>query len=72
MSEKIFLTGLWVHETKDGSKYFSGKLGIGGKVLIFKNTYAEEPNDPQYKMYMVASEKKTDDAPQEPAEDLPF
>ena len=73
MADMVELGGLWVNESKDGDKYISGYLG-NAKLLIFKNKFKEEDNHPDYKMYVVAKDKKreaeqkstTDDS------DLPF
>ena len=66
------VTGLWVHEDKNGEKYFAGSLRKGGiKVLIFKNAYAEKENDPQYKMYFAPAGERRKEQPAQD-EDLPF
>lgn len=59
------LAGLWINESKkDGSKYMSGKLENGTKILIFKNTKKEPGSKlPDYQMY----EAVEDAAPQAPA-----
>ncbi len=79
---KIFLGGLWVNETKDGKKYMSGGFGVGGKLLLFANGYKNKDSDPDYKLYLVAKEKKQetgepqppsfDGAPGVDADDIPF
>lgn len=53
----IEITGLWLKETKDGKKYFSGTLG-GASVLIFKNEKKGAPNHPDYKMYLAENKPK--------------
>jgi len=56
----INITGLWINETKDGKKYFSGNLGTVN-VLIFKNEKKEAGSkQPDYNM-CIAERKKKDD-----------
>lgn len=75
MSEMKKLTGLWLNETKNGEKYFSGSLGFL-KMLIFKNKYKETENHPDYLIYLAPKEeKKTEDEPvkaEDDNDDLPF
>lgn len=67
---KIFLGGLWKQESKDGKHYLSGGLGVGGKLLVFPNGYKVKDSDPDYKLYLVAKEKKRDTGePKEGADD---
>lgn len=54
----IPLTGLWLSETKDGEKYFSGTLGTGAKVLIFKNKFKKEDSHPDYQLYIGQNKKQ--------------
>jgi len=44
------LSGLWLNETKNGQKYFSGK-NDGFKYTIFKNGFKETDNQPDYILY---------------------
>ena len=44
------LSGLWLNETKNGQKYFSGK-NDGFKYTIFKNGFKEKDNQPDYILY---------------------
>jgi len=54
----IEASGLWLGESKDGKKYFSGSLG-NVRVVIFKNTFKKEgSNEPDYKMYFDEQKKK--------------
>ena len=57
MEGMIKLTGLWQNEDKNQNKYLSGSLG-SAKILIFKNTYKEKDNQPDYIMYAAAKPKK--------------
>ena len=77
----IKLGGLWINETKDGEKYFNGKLSPTTKVMIFKNKYKDTENHPDYIMYLAANKKPEDQntdepEPSEPSEEggnsLPF
>lgn len=76
---KVFLGGLWKQESKDGKAYLSGGLGVGGKLLVFPNGFKSKETDPDYKVYLVAKEKKRDTgeptfdgAPGVDADDIPF
>jgi len=44
------LSGLWLNETKNGKKYFSGK-NEGFKYTIWKNGFKETDNQPDYILY---------------------
>ena len=60
-SELIYLGGLWKSEPKGGGDaYLSGGLGIGGKVLIFKNKFKDQDGEsaPEWKMYLAPKPKK--------------
>lgn len=71
MNESI--GALWMNESKDGKKYMSGSVTIGGathKIVVFKNNYKEEDKHPDYKIYPSkprdggsSSGKFEDDAP---------
>jgi hypothetical protein len=73
MSDLVRLTGLWVNETKDGKKYFSGSLGAA-RVVIFKNDHKETDKHPDYILYLSPSDKKGSNNKQqaEEYEDIPF
>tara|TARA_R100000781_G_scaffold72836_1_gene45521 strand:- start:253 stop:483 length:231 start_codon:yes stop_codon:yes gene_type:complete len=68
------LSGLWVNETKNGQKYFSGK-NDGFKYTIFKNGFKEpESKQPDYILYREPVEEQQN-APSRPAQntnELPF
>lgn len=59
----ILLGGLWVNESSNGVKYMSGRLGLGGKILIFRNLNADKPNAPEYMLYLAPYEKAQSDDP---------
>jgi hypothetical protein len=54
----IKLGGLWKEEGRDGSVFFAGRLGIGGKMLIFKNQYKRGDKDSDLILYVTPAEKK--------------
>lgn len=58
-SNWIKLTGLWRGKSKDGVDFLSGKYGIDGKLLIFKNKNKRpNSNDPDYTAFIVPAEPK--------------
>lgn len=57
MSDMIKLSGLWRKE-KDGSVYYTGKLGPGAQLLVFKNRYREKDTDPDLILYVAKLEKR--------------
>jgi len=70
---QIKLSGLWLNETKNGKKYFSGK-NDGFKYTIWKNGFKETDNQPDYILYREPVEEQQN-APYSPAPDaneLPF
>lgn len=73
-SDLTKISGLWKNEDNNGNVYFRGAVGgVSGedtftltadhKILIFKNTYKEKENDPDYNLFMAP--KKDKDAGQE-------
>lgn len=67
----IELSGLWLHESKDGMKYFSGSLGRA-RLVVFKNNFKKEEKEPDYILYLdepIKKEKVTSDIPMD---DIPF
>lgn len=63
MSRKI--GALWLKETKDGKKYFSGVLeDLRGeiRIAIFKNDRKEKENQPDYQI-TVSEERREQRAP---------
>tara|TARA_B100000965_G_C19503960_1_gene718753 strand:- start:62 stop:298 length:237 start_codon:yes stop_codon:yes gene_type:complete len=70
------LSGLWLNETKNGQKYFSGK-NDGFKYTIFKNGFKEKDSQPDYILYREPVEEqngvKWDGSPRVPeTNELPF
>jgi len=54
---QIKLSGLWLNETKNGQKYFSGK-NDGFKYTIFKNGFKEKESQPDYILYREPIEQQ--------------
>jgi len=70
---QIKLSGLWLNETKNGQKYFSGSNN-GQKYTIFKNSFKEKDSQPDYNLYVEPLEQEQN-APDPSAPDtneLPF
>ena len=65
MKEKnmILLSGLWKNESKDGVTYYAGKLGSGGRLLLFKNAFKRGEKDPELVLYITRQGKSR--SPQE-------
>ncbi|MFH1621093.1 MAG: hypothetical protein ABIB04_03335 [Patescibacteria group bacterium] len=63
MSRKI--GALWLKETKDGKKYFSGVIeDLRGdiRIAVFKNDRKEKENQPDYQI-IVSEERREQHAP---------
>jgi len=69
------LSGLWLNETKNGKKYFSGK-NEGFKYTIWKNGFKETDNQPDYILYREPLEQPESEkwvSPVNPSTDeIPF
>jgi uncharacterized protein (DUF736 family) len=64
---------LWLRESKDGKKYMSGTVGFKGEqvqIVVFKNTYKDAENKPDYKIYL--SKPKGEAKQEEFQSDIPF
>ncbi len=59
--EMIKLTGLWKHEGKEGT-FYTGKLGQGGQILIFRNKFKTEDKHPDFNLFLAASQKKSEES----------
>ena len=59
MSEQqmIELGGMWTGKDKRGNSMMSGYLG-NTKLLLFKNTFKDAENQPDYKLYVAPKPKK--------------
>tara|TARA_R110002020_G_scaffold32989_3_gene100958 strand:+ start:1596 stop:1859 length:264 start_codon:yes stop_codon:yes gene_type:complete len=53
--ELIDVGALWMNESKSGNKYLTGKIDEK-KVLIFRNKYKEKESQPDYRVYMKATD----------------
>lgn len=63
MSRKI--GALWLKETKDGKKYFSGVIeDLRGdiRIAVFKNDRKEKENQPDYQI-IISEERREQHAP---------
>jgi len=48
----IHLAGFWKKDSKNGRKYYTGKLG-SGKLLLFRNDKKQTEKDPDLILYIV-------------------
>lgn len=56
----IKISGLWIHTSAKGEKYFTGDAG-SFRVVIMKNTYKKEgSNEPDYTLYFDEKKKKAE------------
>lgn len=57
---KVRICGLWVQTNKDGDKYMAGNFSPTSKLLLFKNKNKKKdnPNDPDYILYIAPKEPK--------------
>lgn len=55
----IELSGLWESTDKNGNLVLSGNLG-NARLVIFKNTYKEAENQPDFKLYLDKKKEKPD------------
>ncbi len=72
MSDLLKLGGLWKQKDKKGNDYFSGDFTFGTKILIYKNSYKEKENDPDYVAYLSPKQKKGEGKQHSSSSDLPF
>ena len=56
----IQITGLWKNTSQKGESYLTGYFG-NAKVLIFKNSFKDKDNQPDYKLYISAKKQPGDD-----------
>lgn len=72
---------LWLKESKQGTKYMSGKLEIGGEtvyVAVFKNNYKKKDTHPDYRILRSEQQGGGQQSKQEQAvketfqDDIPF
>ncbi|MBU1008476.1 hypothetical protein KKA53_05360 [Candidatus Dependentiae bacterium] len=55
----IKLAGLWKGEGKDGAPFYSGKLGYGTRLMLFRNKFKKGDRDPDLVLYLAKSEERT-------------
>lgn len=72
-SAMLQLGGLWVNESKSGTKYMTGYLG-NLKIMIFRNNYKSEDKHPDYVMYLAEKPRDRDNGSDdnENTDDIPF
>jgi hypothetical protein len=54
----IMLTGLWKKESKDGKVFYSGRLGYGASLLLFRNDQKRGDRDPDLIVYVAKGNRK--------------
>ena len=62
---RLRVTGLWWREDRNGDSFLSGSLSQSLKLLIFKNSFKHNPNDPDYHCYLAWQQRKKSAASQE-------
>lgn len=72
MSDLLKLGGLWKNTDKKGNDYFSGDFTFGTKILIYKNSYKEKENDPDFVAYLSPKQKRDEPKTQSDNSDIPF
>lgn len=56
----IELAALWETTSANGDVYWSGSLGTGGKLLVFKNKHKSQDNHPDYVMFLANKRSRQD------------
>ncbi|MGE0489760.1 MAG: hypothetical protein AB7S38_11185 [Vulcanimicrobiota bacterium] len=62
---KVPLCGLWARESKNGTRYYVGRLG-GARVLVFANQQKNDDRDPDLQVYLQAAPPQQAPPAQEP------
>jgi len=58
----IKLTGLWIHENKDGIKSMQGNLA-GGRLIVMRNKFKTKDEHPDFNVFLAErSDKKKQEA----------
>lgn len=70
-NELLKLGGLWKNTDKNGNEYFSGNYTYGTKLLIYRNTFKERDNEPDYILYITKQEKNNSSDSDTPKTDNP-
>lgn len=69
----VKIGALWKGKDKDGQPILSGSMNVETRILVLKNGFKREDKQPDYYVYLVASEKKEGSAKQDRKdEDVPF
>ncbi len=53
----LLVSGLWSRKQKNGDEYFSGMAGTNWKILIFKNTKKNSPNQSDWNLYFASAQE---------------
>jgi uncharacterized protein (DUF736 family) len=68
--ELVKLTGLWKDTDKKGQSYLRGKINNNAKIVIMKNLYKRDDNDPDFNLYVTGVEIKKEKNSSEQSNDL--
>ena len=49
--------GLWKNTDKNGNDCFSGDFTFGTKMLVFKNTFKKQDNEPDFNVFFIAKKE---------------
>lgn len=60
-SGMVLIGGMWLNTSQNGNKYMSGRMGLGGKLLLFKNNNKRSDTDPDYMLFIAQWEKPGED-----------
>ena len=66
---------LWLKESKKGNKFMSGVVELGGEkynIVVFKNTYKEKENHPDYRIFESKPRAEQPAAGDDLQEGIPF
>lgn len=63
--------GLWINESKKGTKYMAGYFG-NLSLKIFRNSFKKNSNEPDYIMYLAEKPYNTETTEEKSEDDIPF
>lgn len=58
MSDLIKVTGLWQSTDNNGNMVLSGGTGSELRFVVFKNTFKEKENEPDYNLYVTKRDRQ--------------
>ena len=68
--------GLWKNTDKNGNDCFSGDFTFGTKMLVFKNTFKKQENEPDFNVFLSPKRKPnkqdTEQKTEPETDDIPF